>query len=107
MKTLNRPTAHVPSAQGLAGLTSRTRRLWTLDLGVAGRERQDLLTELAELDLAIERLSIRAASGLFRPSDGALAEQCRTQLDALERMWGEPASTGSTSSGSDREMVAG
>ncbi len=94
MKTLNRPSAsHPHQPKGAAGLvselTNRVRVLWSEPLAVShGEEREALITSLGEVDIALQRLTIRSTCGLLPAEDAFEIERCRGQVDGLESAWG-------------------
>ncbi len=71
----------------LDDLGAETRRLWhdepVVDLG----RRQALRTELADLDLMIERLILRAGSCGLDAADLAELDDCLHRLEALRGHW--------------------
>lgn len=95
MKTLNRPSASHPyqSQRGselVNELTTRVRSLWSEPLAVSdGEEREALITSLGEVDIALERLTIRSTCGLLQGEDAAEIERCREHVDGLEGAWGQ------------------
>lgn len=76
-----------PTEESLPELANRVRRLWSERLHAGPDEREELITSLQEVDIAIERLSVRSACGLFESADHADIEQCRQRVEELERRW--------------------
>lgn len=68
-------------------LGAEARRLWhdepVADLG----RRQALRTELADLDLTIERLTLRAGSSGLDAADRDDLDDCLRRLEALRGHW--------------------
>lgn len=66
MKTLNRPTASIPTqAENLSAMSDTVRKLWSQTLPTSTVGRQKLLIDLTLLELDVERLHIRAAVRQF------------------------------------------
>ncbi len=88
MKTLNRPTASVPPARiSLSELTARVRKLWSIPPQLSGDERDEAITTLIEVDVALERLDTRARCHMYTSDDLTEHERCRSAIERLERQW--------------------
>lgn len=90
MKTSNRPTASnrppsAPAAGDIAALAHRVRGLWATGLWDQPEEHEATTLVLMDLELDLERLSLRRLADTFSAADASELERCRHLVTALER----------------------
>lgn len=68
-------------------LCLEAQRLWHDEPTAGAIERQSLLLELAEIDLSLERLALRAAGAELDHGHHAKVHECAHRLHALRRHW--------------------
>lgn len=90
MKTFNRPTASTfTPSNDLRALSHRARSLWAREPGVTGHERERHLSDLADVDLTIERLSLRTRRDHWERDDYRALANSAERLERLERLWSD------------------
>jgi hypothetical protein len=84
--TTGSPPVAIKVRADLDRLHVEALRLWDTEPEVDGELRQELLTELADIDLELERLSLRAHE---HADDGYLpdVDRCARRLDHLTNSW--------------------
>ncbi len=90
MKTFNRPTAsnrparRAPKGSEIDQLAHRVRRLWVSGLWDKPDEHEVHTLALMDLELDLERLSLRLLADSFSVDDAAELDRCRNLIVALE-----------------------
>lgn len=101
MKTSNRPTASnrprvigadehrrartLPAQREIADLSHRVRKLWVTGLWDQPDEHEAGTVVLMDLELDLERLSLRRMAETFSVADASELDRCRNLIVALER----------------------
>lgn len=100
METIDRSTASNSSTGArLAVLTGGIRALWASELPASATGREDLIIELLDLDLVVERLTIRTRCQNDWPQDDERTQSCAEQFVSLERRWHEAAASAAAVTG--------
>ena len=95
MFTLTQTTA---SDVSLEELESQVRRLWSTKLDAPSGMRSDLISRLCDIEITLERASIRSTADSLAPDDYGEIRRCHRQLIELERAWKPEATTMSLAS---------
>lgn len=91
MELINRNDASgTPAPRQLATLVNGIRSLWAVGLPAATPGREQLISELTALDLAAERLVIRASADHGNEEMAEILARSQ-DLTSLERRWYESA----------------
>lgn len=92
METINQKSASNSStAARLVVIAGGARGLWADELPNGAPDRENLIIELLDLELAVERLTLRASCQHDWPEDDEATQACAEQLVSLERRWHEAA----------------
>ncbi len=98
METINQKSASNSStAARLSSIAGGARGLWASELPERAPNRENLIVELLDLELAVERLAIRASCRHDWPEGDEATLACAEQLVSLERRWHEAAASATAS----------
>jgi hypothetical protein len=75
------------TAAGLEDLTSQTRRLWMREPEVDSALRSDVLAELLDIDLTLQRLTLRNTWAVLDSEQIGELDTCRRRLADLSDRW--------------------
>lgn len=81
------PTAGPYAAPELDQLTAQARRLWDREPAVAHDDREAIVHELIDVDLQLERISLRARWTTLDAGDLAELENCSQRIQSLQCHW--------------------
>ena len=75
------------SADSLEDLTSQARRLWMREPEVDPALRSDVLAELLDIDLTLQRLTLRNTWAMLDSDQMGELDTCRRRLGDLSVRW--------------------
>ena len=92
METIDQKSASNSSTEArLSVIAGGARGLWAAELPKSAPNRENLIIELLDLELAVERLVIRASCRHDWPEDDEATQACAERFVSLERRWHEAA----------------
>jgi hypothetical protein len=69
-------------------LRTEAQRLWLQEPAAHPQIRESLLNELTEIDLRLERLSLRTSCDQPGEPDPSAIDECAERIRSLQRRWG-------------------
>ena len=77
----------VSSSENLEHLSTQVRRLWMREPKVDQAIRSDVLAELLDIELTLQRLTLRESWACLDPADVEQVATCRRRLAVLSDRW--------------------